>query len=337
MSLILKIIFMVFALGLWAPKEISAAQEQGILAETERYRVVLSGEGEPRFDPVTGGRVMFTFLVTEKATGRQYPIVMDNITSRIQQIRIFGGKLVVLGEEATLQSGVVTLIGLEDRREIDLIMGFWNKVSSTGRYVSYRKFYPPQTAEPAKMSDLVLIYDLADSSGGNRLQSIEAYRNDPVGRLTEVGHPVYPEDSVGKNHYRVWVREEQDRHSVLPGGFFWLDNDRKLIFGDQMGGQSFLIVVDISKGLSAPLIQKKKIDTTTVRESVELVPQDGDFEAPAIRIEEVRLIDSKTIQVRLSSQIPLKKKDQEFSLDLKPALHLPSSEDPLQSFHSKPQ
>jgi len=275
-------------------------------AEDVRYQVSLAGPGEPRFDPKTGGRVKFTFSVIEKGNNHPYPVYLDNLTAKVDRIALYQGKLIVFGEEATLHSSITSVIDLNGGVERDSFIGFGDTMSKTGRYLSYRKFYPRETAEPEVMSDLVLIYDLDDTADGNRIRGIASYKNDPIGRLIEAGHPVYPEVNAGRKHYRVYVRDDNDRHTLIPGGFFWLDRDRKIVFGDQFGGETYLVVVDLSGGLDHPVIHKTPVDLSS------LLRPEGQGKAAdlqgkdPLKLENVQDLENGRIRVRISSGIPLK-------------------------------
>ena len=323
-------------LGLHPPADLHAGADPGsaIVAEDEHYRVELAGAGEPWYDPGTGGRVKFTFSVTEKAGGRRYPVHLDNLTSKIDGLRIFKGKLVVMGQEGTLHSSISTLINLEDQKEIDSIAGFGNKLSATGRFLGYRMFYPSESAEPPRMSDLVLIYDLSESPDRNRMKGQDAYRNDPVGRLTEVGHPIYPEGNATKKHYRVWVLDENDRHSIVPDGFFWLEDDRKIAFVDRAGGENYLIVVDLAAGLDRPVIHKKWIDVRSL-----LMADDGPnealvHEAKRLRLEDVRPINSGAVRIRITSAVPLSTNDLDLTYQETERGRSPRPDEPAPLMHA---
>jgi hypothetical protein len=293
------------------------------VAENSRYRIGLAGAGEPRFDPKTGGRVKFTFSVIDKVENRQYPVYLDNLTAKVNRLAIYQEKLIVMGEEATLHSSITSLIDLVGRQEIDSFIGFGHALSGTGRFMGYRKFYPTQTADPEVMSDLVLIYDLSDSADGNRMHGVKAYKNDPVGRLIEVGHPVFPEKNADRKNYRVFVREETARHTVIPNGFFWLDDDRKIAFVDRVGGEYDLVAVDISNGLDHPVIQKAAIDLLSLVRS-----EDPDIEAVVreagqLKLESVQDMMNGKVRIRISSPIPLRDDQIEISLEDKvPTPHL---------------
>lgn len=318
MSSIKKILFCLFIILSIRPMIITYAEDntpKPIAAEDGEFRAVETGEGEPWFDPKTGGRVKFTFSVTDKVNNRQYPVYLDNVTAKVFNLSIFQGKLIIMGEEANLHSPVTTLIDLKNREEADSFIGFGNTLSTTGRFLIYRKFYPPQTAEPPVMSDLVLVYDLADSADGNRMRGEDAYRNDPIGRLTEVGHPIYPESYAGKKHYRVWVPEENKRHAIIPNGFFWFDHDLKIAFGDRTGDEDYLVVVDLSNGLTHPVIHRMQIDLRSL-----LRPEDREnpsllHEAQPLKLESVLVVKNGKIKVRISSRVPLQDNSLEFPFE----------------------
>jgi hypothetical protein len=249
--------------------------------------------------------------------------------AKISRIAIYRDKLIVMGEEAALHSSITSLIDLALREEVDTFIGFESKLSGTGRYMSFRKFFLSETSEPESMSDLVLIYDMAGSADSNRMLGIDAYKNDPIGRLTEVGYPVFPEKNAGRKNYRVWVGDENRRNSVIPEGFFWFDDDRRFGFLDRVGGKYSLIVVDISDGPGHPVIHNRAIDLPSLirpegRESEALI-----HEAEPLRLETIENGLNGKIRIRLSSRIPLLNDQIEFSMDESaPAASVQTNESP---------
>jgi hypothetical protein len=283
-----------------------------VMAEDGRYVISLSGPGEPWYDPKLGGRVKFTFSVIDKVNSRQYAVYLDNMTSKINRIAIYHDKLIVIGEESSLHSVITSLIDLSNREEIDTFVGFETKPSGTGRFLSFRKFYPPETSEPEAVSDLVLIYDMDGSPDSNRMRGIDAYKNDPIGRLTEVGYPVFPEDFAGRKNYRVWVREENRRNSVNPEGFFWFGGDQKFGFLDRIGGKYLLIVVDISNGPSHPVIHTHEIDPLSLIGPEENGKPDMIHAVEPLRLEGIEKLKDETLRIHLAAGIPLQKNQIEF-------------------------
>ena len=287
--------------------------------ENERFVVELVGPGEPRYDPGSGGRVKFTFKVTDKVSdqveARQYPIVLDNITSEIQEIRFAGDQLIVFGSEATQHSSIITIMNPEDGTVIDSMMGFEFTLSGTGRYLSYRKFYPALGSAPPRQSDLVLVYDLSDSPAGNRLRDMAVYRGDPIGRLIEVGRPVYPEENIGKTNYRVWVRAKNRRHSIVPKGIFWLEEDRGVVFIDRVSGENNLILVNLSAGIDRPVVYKKWIDPLALMRVEDAGDEALVREAKQLRLEDVQELEDGMIWFRISSDAVLAKKELQLSME----------------------
>lgn len=286
-----------------------------IIAENGRYSIHLTGPGEPWYDPKLGGRVKFTFSVIDKPDSRQYVVVLNNMTAKINRIAIYRDKLIVLGEESTLHSSITSLIDLATRKEADEFIGFETKLSETGRFMSFRKFYPPDTSPPETMSDLILIYDLDASADSNRMHGIDAYKRDPIGRLTEVGYPVFPDRNASRKNYRVWVRNEHRRNAVIPDGFFWFDGDRRFGFLDRVGGKYFIVVVDISNGPDSPVVREHRINLASL-----IGPEDQNGgpsidEDEPIRLKNIEKTAGERIRIHLAAHVPLRNNPVEFSLD----------------------
>jgi len=285
-----------------------------MMAEDARYLITLAGPGEPWYDPKLGGRVKFTFTVIDKVDNRQYAVYLNNMTAKITRLAIYRNKLIIMGEESTLHSSITSLIDLNLREEIDAFIGYGTKLSGTGRYIGFRKFYPPDTSEPAIMSDLILVYDMDATADANRMRGLDAYKNDAIGRMTEVGFPVFPEINASRKNYRVWVRRESSRNSVLPQGFFWFDGDRRFGFLDQQNGKYFIVVVDISNGPDHPAVREHEIDLRSL-----LRPEDQKDEAlirepGLIRIESIDKTAEERIRLHLVSRVALQNDQPEFSL-----------------------
>jgi len=283
-----------------------------LMVEDSRYVINLNGPGEPWYDPNLGGRVKFTFSVIDKLDSRQFAVYLDNMTAKINRIAIYRDKLIVIGEEASLHSVITSLIDLSRREEVDTFVGFGTQLSGTGRFLSFRKFYPPDTSDPEAMSDLVLIYDMDGSPDSNRMRGIDAYKNDPIGRLTEVGYPVFPEKFAGRKNYRVWVRDENDRNSVVPEGFFWFEGDQKFGFLDRIGGKYLLVMVDISDGPSHPVTHKHEIDPLSLIGPEGSGKPDVIHTVEPLRLEGIEKLMDDRIRIRLAAGIPLQNNQIEF-------------------------
>lgn len=283
------------------------AQSTGNLPslETPRYEIRQMGKGEPWYDPLRGGRVRFTFVVNDIIAGRENTFVLDNLSSEIKRLLIFGEKLLVIGEEATSRAAVITLVSLRDGVVEDTIMGFSPEFSPGRRYVIFKKYFSPKAADPPKRSDLVLLYDLNRSADENRIRGLKAYRNDPLGLLTEVGRPVFPDINARKKRYRVWVREEAKRHSILPGGFFWPDGEKQVAFIDRVGHSFYFVVIETDSLEKQPSLHRAEFDPR--------VDDEGDNEGgtgrnnpPVLRdrftLEKVKILESGEIEIDLSDR-----------------------------------
>jgi len=246
--------------------------------ENEEYMIKLTRwERLPPYDDRK-----FTFSVHHKLTQQDSIIEMENMTTEIGEIKIVKDRLVIFGDVSNAAWGV-TILDLKRHKEIDFIICYRPQLSETKRYLIYEKFYPRFSPEEA--SDLILIYDLEQSPEDNRVE--EKYKNirekskrvgDPGYLIASenVGYPIYPEENIAKQTYFVWVPSPEERHFILTRGkYLWLDQDNKILFVDGYGGENWLVLVDLSKGLSKMTIKKKIIDVASV---LTLDPKTPDYE-----------------------------------------------------------
>jgi len=243
--------------------------DKGVEVEDEAYRVSLI-ETVKKQGHYGQELYKFTFRVFHKLTGSEFSVTMENMTTDIEQVKIAKDRLVVFGG---LDVRTITVLDLQRGKEIDYFVCYDPQLSETKRYLIYQKFYYSHGMEPSQ-SALMLIYDLIASPEENRVE--EKYRHyreksqyigDPEYQVASeyVGHPIYPEENVIKQTYFVWAPIPEERHMIVPRGhYLWLEDDNKVVFVDKNGGENWLVVVDLSRGLDHVKSRKKLIDVTHI-------------------------------------------------------------------------
>lgn len=213
----------------------------------------------------------YTFRVYDKLNKKESSFEMESMITDIERLEIIKDRLVVIGEVSNVSSGVA-IIDLKQSKEIDFILCYRPQFSETKKYIIYEKFYP-RFVDPQVLSDLILIYDLDKSPMANRVgETGKEYENikkkiDGVGaprylRLSEkVGYPIYPEDNIEKQSYRVWVEQLELRHFIFPKGtYLWFNNDKLVVMLDRYKEDTWVILVDLSDGLNKVKIKKIKVE-----------------------------------------------------------------------------
>jgi hypothetical protein len=284
-----------------------------VAAEDERYQVHLAGSGESWYDPNMGSRMKFSFKVLHKTTREEALLTLDNLTTAVKDIQVVGDRLVVFGEEPTARASVITFFHLKTGQVVDTLLAYDYSLSKTGRYLAYRKFYPAQS-DPPSTSALILLYDLQADPSENRLKPEK--RLDPFDQMVEVGHPVYPEWNVSRKSYRVWVQDHHQRHHLISKRFAWFDEDRKLVFGEQVGDQNFLVVLDLSNGITGPEIYRMPIEPKP-----KLLPENGTEQAALpyvmpLSVDSIQPLDHAKVRLTVSSKTG--RQSEEIELDTTP-------------------
>lgn len=229
----------------------AAAHYQFLSAETDTHTVELilwERYGE-RYS-----KVRFGLLVTEKSTGEERQVEIDNLLTGIERLEIAHGMALAFGDVQGHFDGV-TLVRLATAEVEDFILSYGSELSPSKRYLVFRGFYPPRGMAAAR-SDVVMVYDLTRSKAENRL---------PDASGDNVGLPVYPPENVDPPTYRVWVPEESRKHHVDPrAGFLWTNDEQSLFFLDKTGSRKLLVRVDLEEGPRRPRISTSPIDPAPV-------------------------------------------------------------------------
>lgn len=203
-------------------------------------------------------KVRFGLLVTDRSTGEQDRVEIDNLLTEITRLEIADRMLLAAGDVQGMAQGV-TVVRLATPEVTDFILSYGFELSPSERYLVFRKFYPPR-GMAAGQSDVVMIYDLSQERAANWL---EGSPGSPAGQA--VGIPVYPLENVSPPSYRVWVPEPSQRHYVDPkAGFLWGADEKSLFFIDRTEGQTHLVRVDLAEGLLHPRIGAVPIDVKPV-------------------------------------------------------------------------
>lgn len=215
------------------------------------------------------GSTHYRLNVYDKTTQQESISDIVNVTTDVERIQIVRNQLVVFGYVDNLASGV-TIIDLKKKQQKDFILGYHPQLSTTEKYLIYKKFYPRFSPEEIH-SDLLLVYVLDQTPEENRVDDRKGTGEGGKGtdghgyRLVseEVGYPIYPEENVAKQRYFVWVPDPEERHLVT-SSYLWLDEDNKVVFVDKTGGEVWLVAVDLSHGLDQAQSKKKLIDIASL-------------------------------------------------------------------------
>jgi len=173
--------------------------------------------------------------------------------TRIDDYFVAGDKLAVMGEAG--RANAVVVIDLPSSRKIDWFYCYYPKRISP-EWILYVEFYP--TLGAGAPTDVVLLYDLAISPAGNRLEkaSNEAIQAAETKSPTRVGIPIFPEQNASKRSYvnHLGDEEKAKAQQVLAHTFVLLP-PKRVVFVAAQGedfprSHDYLVVVDLSDGFA---------------------------------------------------------------------------------------
>jgi len=231
-----------------------------VLAQTDRITLRASGKHAQQSD-----RTHFRFTVEDRASGTTKVIETHSLLTAIERTVVANDKAVVLGSRYSQANGAI-LLDLESARQQDFLLAYEPVVSPGGRYIAFKRWYP-RFSDAEATSDVLMIYDTQRSNEANRVIPARRGEAEDVSYAQFAGFPVYPAANAGQT-YEVWVAEEASRHSIyLPeGALAATETDGRIAFVDVIGGEHWLVEVDISGGLLKPTARKARIDLGAITE-----------------------------------------------------------------------
>jgi len=229
---------------------LGCVQAQARAAATSQWkieRISLTPTGE------AAGR--FTALVSRAATPETISLAADVPFIAVKEYFVAGDRLAVIGTGKNTDGVVV--FDLVRQQEIDWFYCYQPQKAWNDSIV-YIEWYPNHITE--RTTDVVLVYDLTKSPVANRLEK-NAPQTFPPSRSakpTRVGLPVYPDSNLKDQSYRNVVDNQDEVRLVLGGPGFLTMPKRRLVFvaseepgGDASSIQNSLVVIDLSKGITA--------------------------------------------------------------------------------------
>jgi hypothetical protein len=159
-------------------------------------------------------------------------------------------RLVVHGK---LGSGgdIATVVDVEHGNVLDTLWG-WHLTFSPDRTLAVYTFRYPPASMPTYNTTVVLAYDFIKDPLAN---SANDELTDPERR----GFILYPEANRLRRRYFIPALTGTDRRYVT-SPFAWCDSNKKIAVLEESHDGTYLVVIDITRGLAAPVVQRSLLN-----------------------------------------------------------------------------
>ncbi len=183
----------------------------------------------------------------------------------VNESYVSGNRLVVLGEAGNADT--VHIFDLDAKKEIDWFYCYRPRQLSDTLIASVEFYF--RGLPGMYPTDVVLLYDLSRGPRENRLAPVPGLRLPPAysDRPIEVGTPIFPESNFRRRSYMNHVESYAAAQYVVAKQMVFLDS-KKLVFpvmvnntGDPFILSNYLMVIDLSKGLSGATYSRVNIPT----------------------------------------------------------------------------
>lgn len=132
------------------------------LLDDQHFRVGISGVSELR-----PGWHRIVLTLHDKRSGADRRLLVDSLMTQANSVSVARDKLIIFGEITGI-ANAAAIMNLESGTQQDFLICYEPQLSSTGRYLAYKQFYPPHGSEEEN-SDVVVLYDLTEGAAANRL------------------------------------------------------------------------------------------------------------------------------------------------------------------------
>jgi|SRR5277367_2649995 len=222
-----------------------------------------------KLTPQPEQRGHFVATVSKVGQGPEVKVEGDVPISELQDSFVVGDKLVALGRGGNADA--VIIFDLLQRGKSDWFYCYqpqrvWDNL------IAYVEWYPNHT--PERVTDVVLLYDITKSPAENRQGKLGERAIAPT-NPTRVGFPIYPESNASQNSYLNTVENQASVRLILGAPNFLALNNNKLVIavGEEPGGdaatlRNYLVVVDLSGGISQAAIRRLPIPTDTFKKGI---------------------------------------------------------------------
>jgi hypothetical protein len=209
----------------------------------------------------------FVANVQGTSSAESFELSSDLPLNAVEDSFVSGNRLAILGSAG--RADAVSVFDLSARREVDRFYCYEpRRISET--WIAYVEFYNAhQAGEP---TDVVLVYDLGRDPLENRLERTAAVTSPEISASvpTRVGMPVYPEANVRQRSYLNVITDPHSAHHVLGPPFFVFLSSKRLVFistdgADVQDYHNYIVVVDLSRGPTAPSIRTVEIPRFNLR------------------------------------------------------------------------
>jgi hypothetical protein len=210
-------------------------------------------------------------------------IIFCNRTVKISNINLLDGENILVHGELENGGDILTIINVNNGNIIDTIWGRDMSVSKDMKMMAYKFRYPPHGL-PLYYSDVLLVYDFSRTPLENSMNKSSI--TDPEQR----GFILYPDENRTNKKYYTIAQSENEQHNIT-SPLVW--NKNSIFFLDSLGGKTYLVIIDISDGLSNPKATIRELDKKLFYKEQYLKKIDKEYEKANLVAEELQLTKDK--------------------------------------------
>jgi hypothetical protein len=255
----------IFCIGFFILTNFLPATASRIEKETDIHKVKVKSIEECR-DCENKNKIILEAF--NKKLNSKKEIAFSTRTVKVNELHILKNDRILVCGELGSGGDILSIVDNKTGRSTDTIWGWRASFSISKSMVAYTFRYPP-SGLPLFYSDVLLVYDFSKSPLENAMD--KSSTDDPAKR----GFVLYPEENRKNKAYYTIAKDENEQHNIT-SPLVW--NKSKLFFLDSLGGKTYLVTIDISKGLNDSEIKKRELDRKLFYEKQYLKHIDKEFE-----------------------------------------------------------
>ncbi len=199
-----------------------------------------------------GAKKKVTLIVVDKKLNTKKEIVFPTRTVKINNLYILENNRILVHGELGSKGDILTIIDIKSDKPLDTIWGWDASFSKDLRMVAYKFRYPPHGL-PLYYSDVLLAYDFSKTPIENSMDKSS------VDNPEQRGYILYPEENRKNKNYYTIAQNEDEQHTMT-SPIIWNDRSSMICFLDSVGNKTYLIAIDISRGLIDPTVNIQELN-----------------------------------------------------------------------------
>lgn len=267
----------------------------------------------------------YIFQTYDKSTGQYGSVTLQNLTSKIIEIKLVNRTMIVFGKVGSSFADGITIFDLATQKEKDFILCYRPNSIFGNKYLVFEKFYPRFSPDEVR-SSVLLIYDLEESPENNRLvnQRISADSEIKTGTpdymlySTNAGIPVFPLENLKMKNYNVWIDKPEKRNRIISPKCAWAEKSMELMLINYTGENNWVVVINLEEGIKKAKLRSFPINTPKIynldEKSKDYLERLRSEKKKPLKIKDIKVENDGTMKIELPKIQKYKKVEITFDL-----------------------